>query len=91
MALPQIRKKLNGMLASKKSLELAGAGTTLESMALEGNEMAKTVIGMHNDMQLINIESMQRKMKIYDGEKFQNLRNNVERKNENKFFSMNLQ
>ena len=79
------------MLASKKNLELAGSGQTLESMAKDGNEMAKTVIGMHNDMQLINIESMQRKMKIYDGEKFQTLRNNVERKNENKFFSMNLQ
>ena len=52
--------------------------------------MARKVISMSNSIQLTAIEKLQKKMKAFDAEKAYNLKAQVERKFENKFFSMNL-
>ena len=77
MATGNVRKRLTKMLASKKQTELQTNSERLENLAVGGNNMAKNVIGLSNQVQLKAVGKLQKKMNIFDAEVFQELRSQV--------------
>ena len=70
MASPTVKNKLCKMLGYKKKQELKANGEILEGLARDGNNTAKTVIGISNQMNLHSVSKLQKKMNIFDPKAF---------------------